>query len=82
MTGMLIVLAVVFAVIGYWSKKSPYTALLTALIVFCSLQLLSAVLDPASLLQAWYVRIAVILFLILGVRNGKQIRDMQKTFGK
>ena len=82
MTGMLIVLAVVFAVIGYWSKKSPYTALLTALIVFCSLQLLSAVLDPASLLQTWYVRIAVILFLILGVRNGKQIRDMQKTFGK
>lgn len=81
-TGMIIVLAAVFAVLGYWSKKKPYTALLTALIYFCALQLMATILQPASLLVGWYVKIAVILFLILGVRNGKQIQDMQKTFGK
>lgn len=81
LTGMTIAMAAVFFILGYWSKKKPYTALLTALIYFFALVLLAAIMKPESLLTGWYVKIAVILFLILGVRNGKQIQDMQKTFG-
>lgn len=82
LTGLTVVFAAVFAILGYWSKKKPYTALLTALIYFCVLLVLGAILQPVSLLAGWYVKIAVILFLILGVRNGRQVQDMQRTFGK
>lgn len=80
--GFVVFVALIFFVLGLWSKKRPFTAILTALILFVGLQVLNGILDPSSLLQGWYVKIAVTLFLILGLRNAKEIQDRRKAFGK
>jgi multidrug efflux pump subunit AcrB len=80
--GFVVVLAVVFAVLGYWSTKKPFTAILTGLIVYIGLQVADAIADPSTLLRGWYVKIAVTLFLIMGLRNAKEIQDRRKAFGK
>jgi len=80
--GFIVIFAAIFAVLGYWSKKKPFTAILIALILFVLLQTLSAIVEPASLLQGWYLKIIVTVLLILGVRNGKEIQDRKKAFGK
>jgi hypothetical protein len=81
-TALTFIFAAVFAILGYWSKKQPFTAILAALIIYGSLITLSAILQPVTLLQGWYMKIGIILFLILGLRNAKEIRDRKNAFGK
>ncbi|HVU54345.1 MAG TPA: hypothetical protein VHD83_04790 [Puia sp.] len=80
--GVIIVVAAVYALLGYWSNKRPFTAILTGLIFFIVLQVFNAIGDPSTILQGWYIKIAVPLFLILGLRNAKEIQDRRKAFGK
>jgi peptidoglycan/LPS O-acetylase OafA/YrhL len=80
--GFVVFLAAVFAVLGYWSTKKPFTAILTGLIVYIALQVADAIADPSTLLRGWYVKIGVTLFLIMGLRNAKEIQDRRKAFGK
>lgn len=80
--GVMVLFAIVFVILGLWSRNKPYPAILTALIIFVALQTLNVILEPATLLQAWYIKIAVILFLIMGLRNAKEIRDRKKAFGE
>ena len=82
LTGLVIFMAALFAFLGYWSTKRPFTAILIVLIIFVSLQVFNAIVDPSSLMQAWYLKIAVPLFLIMGLRNAKDIQDRRKAFGK
>ena len=80
--GIIVLFAGVFVALGLWTRKKPYTAILTALIFFVSLQVLSGILQPASILQGWIFKIVIIVMLILGLRNGKEAQDMMNTFGK
>lgn len=71
-----------FVALGFWTKKKPYTALLVALILFIAIQVLSAIGDPASLLQGWVFKIIIIVMLINGLRNAKESQRMMETFGR
>jgi len=82
MIGILVFMAVVFVLLGYWSTKRPFTAILIGLIIFVSLQVFNVIVEPSSLMQGWYVKVAVPLFLIMGLRNAKEIQDRRKAFGK
>jgi hypothetical protein len=76
------VFGIVFVVLALWTKKKPYYAILTALIVFVTMEGLAAVIDPISLWQGWLIKIAVIVLLLLGLRNAKESQDTMTTFGK
>ena len=80
--GGTVLLAGIFTAFGLWSRKQPYIALLSALILFVVIVALDAVIAPSSLVQAWQVKLAVIVLLILGVRNAKEIKDRAEAFGK
>ena len=53
---------------------------MTALIFFVAMLVLSAFMDPAAILQAWVLKIVVIVLLILGLRNGKEAQNMMDAF--
>jgi hypothetical protein len=72
----------IFIALALWSKKKPYNAILTALILFVSMEVLAAVAQPSSLWQGWLLKVAVIVLLALGLRNAKESQDMMETFGK
>ena len=73
---------IVFIVLALWTKKKPYYAILTALIIFLVMEGLAALIDPVSLWQGWLLKIAVIVLLLLGLRNAKESQDMMATLGK
>lgn len=54
------VLAAIFFGLWLWGRKSPFPALLTALIVFVTFHLLDAVLDPMSLLRGIIMKVVII----------------------
>ncbi|HEY4209195.1 MAG TPA: hypothetical protein VGM31_20360, partial [Puia sp.] len=80
--GVIICIAAAYVFLGFWSKKRPFSAILIGLILFVSLQIFNAIADPSTLLQGWYIKIGVPLFLIMGLRNAKEIQDRKKAFGK
>jgi hypothetical protein len=53
-------LAAIFFGLWLWGRKSPFPALLTALIVFVSFHLLDAVFDPMAILRGIIVKIIVL----------------------
>jgi hypothetical protein len=54
------VLAAIFFGLWLWGRKSPFPALLTALIVFVTFHLLDAVVDPMSLLRGIIMKVVII----------------------
>jgi len=71
-----------YVALGFWTKKKPYTALLIALILFIVIQVLSAIGEPASLMQGWVFKIIIIVMLINGLRNAKESQRMMEAFGR
>ena len=79
---IIVLFAAAYVALAFWTKKKPYTAILTALILFISLEVLSFLLQPASLFQGWILKLIVILLLILGLRNARESQQMMDAFGK
>ena len=81
-TGFVVFIAAVFVVLAFWTKKKPYSALLTALILYVGLQIIGAVANPMTLAQGWFGKIIVVVLLILGLQNAKETQQLLKAFGK
>jgi hypothetical protein len=79
---ILVLFAGVYITLAFWTKKKPFAALLTALIFFISLEVVSAILQPATIWQGWLLKIAVVVMLILGLRNAKDNQDLMKSYGQ
>jgi hypothetical protein len=45
-------------------------------------EVLSFLLQPASIFQGWFLKIIVILLLILGLRNAKESQRLMEAYGK
>ena len=80
--GILVFIALVFVGLALWTKKRPYTALITALALYGSLLILDAVGDPSTLIKGIFLKIAIVVSLITGLRNAKEAIDLRKAFGK
>jgi hypothetical protein len=62
-------LAAIFFGLWLWGRKSPFPALLTALIVFVTFHLLDAVLDPMSLLRGIIMKVVIIAGLATALKK-------------
>jgi hypothetical protein len=82
MAGIMVLFAAAYIALAFWTKKKPYTAILTALILYISLQVLSFLLQPASIFQGWILKIIIILLLLLGLRNAKESQRLMEAYGK
>ena len=80
--GIVVFIALIFFGLALWTKKKPFTALLIALIIYASLLIFDAILDPTTLFHGILIKAAVIIALITGLRNAKEGEDLKKAFGK
>ena len=80
--GILAFTALIFVGLAFWTKKRPYTALMTALIIYGSLVLLDAIVDPSTIIKGIVLKIGIIIVLISGLRNAKEAVELRKAFGK
>jgi hypothetical protein len=67
--------AVLYAGLWQWSKQQPLGATAAGLGIFVTLQVGSAVMEPATLVQGIIVKIVVLVLLIRGVRAGVVLRS-------
>ncbi len=79
--GIVVFVAAIFVALGFWTKRKPYTAIITALIVYTSLIIIDAIAEPASIFQGFILKIAVYSLLIASLGNSREVqrwKDMTK----
>jgi len=71
-----------FVVLGFWTKTKPYYAIIGALILYGLFIILSAVVDITSIYKGIIFKIAVIVFLIKGLKDAKAAQEMKEQLNK
>ena len=75
----LLILAV-FVGLGLWTKRKPYTAILTGLIFFCVIQILAMIGDPTNIYKGLLVKGVVIVTLISGLKKARALQQLERRF--
>ena len=80
--GMMTFVALIFLGLGIWANKKPYPAILATIIVYGSLIVVSAILDPISIIQGIIIKAVIIFYLVRGLKNAKEYRDRRALIPK
>jgi cell division protein FtsW (lipid II flippase) len=67
-----IVLSLVFLILAAWSKKNPFGAILTAFIIYITLHVTNAFIDPATIPQGIILKIFFIAAFVKGIRSAQE----------
>jgi hypothetical protein len=67
-----IICSIIFFVIWHWSKSKPYHAIITGIIVFSLLLLITGILDPSTIADGGYGKILILGALYYGYRGIKK----------
>src|SRR5687767_13956081 len=71
-------LAAAFFALWLWSRVNPFAASIVGLVLFVSIHLLDAVVDPMALIRGILVKIIVIAVLIKAIQAGAEYRKLKK----
>ena len=69
----------IFIALSFWVNKNPFAALLTALIVYVSLQLFLAIFDPMYVLGGLIFKIMITGAFVYGLYSAKAIERLKAT---
>lgn len=72
------VLSGIFFGLWIWAKSSPLAASVTALVIFLTVHLANAVMDPKTLIQGIIVKVIVIVCLVKGIQSAAAYKRMQE----
>ncbi len=69
-------LAALFFGLAFWARKQPFPAAVTGLTIFVTLQLVAAVMNPATIAPWLVFKVIIILVLVRAVKAGAQHRKL------
>ncbi|UII21318.1 hypothetical protein [Fulvivirga ligni] len=67
------VMGVIYILLAFWTESKPFAAILTALIIYGTLILLFALIDPMTLFRGIILKAAIIASLIRGIMQARKI---------
>ncbi|MCU0725967.1 MAG: zinc ribbon domain-containing protein [Planctomycetes bacterium] len=71
-------LAAAFMGLWFWARRNPLGAILVGLGLFLAIHTLAFVLDPTTLLSGIIVKVAVVVFLLIGLRAAVIDRSLRR----
>lgn len=72
------IIAVIYGFLAWWSDKNPFGALLTGLVVYVALNILTAIVDPVTIFSGILWKVLIISYLIKGVAGAAKVRNVAK----
>lgn len=70
-----IILSVIMLVLAWWSKFKPLSAILIATAIYAAVIVISAIIEPMSLLQGIIMKIIIIGVLVKGIKASLAARE-------
>ena len=71
-----------FVVLGIWTKKKPYYAIVGALILYASFIILNALIDVTTISKGIILKIIIIVLLVKGINDAREAQRMQDQIGR
>lgn len=75
-------ISLLYLILAAWANKNPFGAILTAFIIYVSLILVNAVIEPTTLFSGIIMKVIVIGGFIKGTRSAKEAQDYLKELEK
>ena len=72
------IIFLIFLGLGFWSQSKPQVAILLGLLVYLSLIILSAIIDPSTLARGVIVKVVIIIFLGKGLNSARELKKQQQ----
>ena len=69
-----VVLGIIYLLLGSWTSKKPLAAILLGLLLYLTTIIISAILDPATLIKGVIFKIIIIAYLAKGVYSASSIK--------
>jgi len=73
---------VVYLILAAWCNKNPFGAILTAFVLYISLMVLNAFLDPVTLFHGIIIKIFFIGAFIRGTRSAQEAQTLMTELEK
>ena len=71
-----------FIVLGIWTKKKPYSAIVGALILYAVFTILNAAIDITTIYKGIILKIVIIVLLVKGINDAREAQRIQDQIGK
>lgn len=75
-------LCILFLIFAAWSTKNPFGAILTAFMVYLTVQVVNAFVDPVTIVSGIIIKIFVIAAFIKGIRSAQEGQGYLKELEK
>lgn len=75
-------ISLAFFILALWTKRKPFDAIVTGLVLYSILIVSSAILDPATIIQGLIMKIAIIALLISAISNAKEVQRWKDSLRK
>jgi hypothetical protein len=72
-------IATVFFGLAFWARKNPLPASIVGLVLFVSVHLLDALVDPTSIIRGILVKIIIISILVKAISAGVRHRALTRS---
>jgi hypothetical protein len=80
--GIMAFVSLLFLGLGFWCKKKPLAAIVTALVIYVSLLLLDACFDPTTLYKGIIMKAFIIIYLAKGIGAAKEAKRLKEIMGQ
>ncbi len=64
--------------LSFWARKSPFPAMITALCLYLAVNVLNAIVDPATIAQGWLIKILFFGAMIAGIKASLVARAQER----
>ena len=72
--GLMVLVALIFFLLALWTKRKPFDAIITALIIYSVLLIGDAIFDPSTVIQGILFKIVVYVLLVSALRNAREVQ--------
>jgi hypothetical protein len=73
-----IVSALIYLGLGIWSKSKPFPAIITGFIFYITLIIISAIVDPATIIQGIIWKVVIISGFYYGYKGAKEAEEIKE----
>ena len=71
------ILSIIYLLLAYWSSQKPLMALLLGLLLYLTTIIISAIVDPVTIIQGILWKIVIIAYLGKGIYSASSIKKEQ-----
>lgn len=73
-----LLLCTLYLIFAAWSNKNPFRAILTCFIVYLTIQVLNAIVEPATIMQGIIVKFIFIAVFLKGIQSANEAKHLLK----